>query len=95
MGIALNLVPLFTCVIAAIFLGERMSCLNIVRLVIVFAGVVIIMEGFTSTGNGKSTPWFGYFGLALVPVGMASSTVLMRKMKKVNFVAQGIYNYTF
>lgn len=40
-----------------------------------------------------AVPWYGFFGLFYVPVGLASSNILMRKMKGLHFITIALYKY--
>lgn len=93
----MNLVPITTVTLSRIFLKDKLTGPSVVRLIIALIGVVIIVVSHTEEkgANKVAYPWFAWFGLAFVPLGMGSSTVLMKKMKKVHFVAVGMYNFTF
>jgi len=96
------LAPLVTCILAKIFLAETMKKIDMVQIIIIFVGVLLVILGSADPTHidSKSNdldhkPWYAYLGLVFVPLGMGSSNVLMRKMKKIHFVTLGVYKYAF
>ena len=98
-GISTNAAPLVTCFFSYIFLREAMKGIDKILIVIVVAGVTIMsMDKYINPSHRDAhhnieIPWYGYFGLFYVPVGLASSNVLMRKMKGLHFITIATYKY--
>ena len=98
-GISTNAAPLVTCLFSYIFLKEAMKGIDKILIIIVVIGVTIMsMDKFIGPSHRDAhhntiIPWYGYFGLFYVPVGLASSNVLMRKMKGLHFITIATYKY--
>lgn len=77
-----------------------MKGIDKILIIIVVTGVSIMsMDKYINPShrdaNHHGVPWWGYVGLFYVPVGLASSNVLMRKMKGLHFVTIALYKYVF
>lgn len=76
-----------------------MKNIDKILIVIVVTGVSVmsldkyINPSHRDANHPNAVPWWGYFGLFYVPVGLASSNVLMRKMKGLHFVTIALYKY--
>jgi len=98
-GISTNAAPLVTCFFSYIFLKEAMKGIDKLLIIIVVAGVTVmsmdtyINPSHRDTNHSIAIPWYGFLGLFYVPVGLASSNVLMRKMKGLHFITIALYKY--
>ena len=76
-----------------------MKNIDKILIIIVVTGVSVmsldkyINPSHRDANHPSAVPWWGYFGLFYVPVGLASSNVLMRKMKGLHFVTIALYKY--
>jgi drug/metabolite transporter (DMT)-like permease len=96
-AIASNFGPIMTVIFSYFLLRDKIQREDMLLLSIVMVGLAVKFSfPEHSTGSkhdahksGRST--FGYLCLAYIPVGIALSNILMRKMKKVHFIQLSIY----
>ena len=89
-GLSNNLNPIATCLMAFFILREKMGREDILLLVIILIGIGILSVpsffGTDSTQTEIAKPWFAWFGIIYVPLGLSFSNVIMRKMKGLHFI---------
>jgi hypothetical protein len=92
-AVASNCGPIFTVILSYIVLRDKILREDMLLLVIVLSGIAVKLAFpepiATNTNNIKTTS--GYILLAYIPIGIAASNVLLRKMKGLHFVQINIY----
>ena len=94
-AIAGNFGPICTVILSFILLRDKIQKEDMLLLVIVMSGVVIKFSypetesQNDNTHNKKST--LGYIFIAYIPIGIAASNILLRKMKGLHFIQLNIY----
>ena len=76
-----------------------MKSIDKILVLIVLLGVSFMTyDHYTSPEHAHHSlgiPWYGYFGLFFIPIGLGSSNILMRKMKGIHFVTLALFKYVF
>lgn len=88
-----NMAPLLTTLLSYPFLGERVTNLDIVGLLVAFTGIaMMILCGEKRETRAQYTPTpILYFVLIMLPICASLGNIAQRKVKKLNFNVITIY----
>ena len=68
---------------------------DVLLLVIIVIGIVILsipsFLGSESTTTEIAKPWYAWFGIIYVPLGLSYCNVIMRKMKGLHFIQVSLF----
>jgi drug/metabolite transporter (DMT)-like permease len=95
-GVVCSLMPLIVCVMAAFFLGERVTAKDYITMVLIITSVMLVILG--AKGKEKETmqtDWVAMTCLIAQPFLLAGGVIAMRKMKKMHTMVVSTYTNLF
>ena len=97
-AIAANFGPIMTVIFSYFMLRDKIQREDMLLIVIVMIGLAVKFscpeDSVAKHSVLKGRTVFGYICLAYIPIGIALSNILLRKMKKVHFIQVCVYKIT-